>query len=117
MKPDDPVTSTLPSGIPFQSLRAQLIDSQQRSECESIPAHVSGDPPNDLEIRCTVGAFEPDRRNLGDWPSQPPGLCDELDPDLEPGVRLDPDLAYELRRIRLERVRGVAGTNACKPEE
>ena len=77
-----------------------------------VPAHVARQPGAQLEVRDAERPVEPDGRHLGHRQAGPARLGHELETDLEALVALDTDFSHERRRVRLERVRGVARADA-----
>src|SRR5215831_11756870 len=109
MKPDDPVTRTVPLIRPASRRAGRSPAGPDLrhlpgtgAEGVPVPMQVPGDPGGQVEVRSALGAVPPDRGDLGDPAAHAPGLADELDADLEAGVGLDARLVDEVAGVRLE---------------
>src|SRR5438876_9364186 len=108
MKPADPLTTIL-------LMLSRSIHS--RAEGVEVPVEVAGQPLPQLEVRRTLGALEPDRRDLPDGPPVPPRLGHELERELEARVGLDADLLHERAVVGLERARRVVRADPGEPAQ
>src|SRR5215472_8357520 len=101
MKPAEPVTRTLLNSSSSRRLTLpghEFFQGQLRAEREEVPVQVFRKPSCQLEVRHPKAAVEPDRRDLRDRATQPPGFGNEFEPDFETRVGLDPDFANKLFR-------------------
>src|SRR6266571_6880877 len=73
------------------------------------------EPLGQLEVRFPLGPVAPNRRDLAYLEPEPVSLGDELERELEPVGRFDPDASKKRGRIGLERVGCVTRPHPSEP--